>query len=113
MVEAARLELLALFRALDRLHLAQGLPPLLHELFELDADLAEGLWALEQPRGQLDLKAMTRDTLASLAAIPRVRSEFLGRFDEELRECVAACTVAVRSTLKPEEAYNQLPGHNG
>jgi hypothetical protein len=42
-LEAARLELLALFRALDRLDLTAGEIPqdLLRELFELDADFAE------------------------------------------------------------------------
>jgi len=44
-LEAARLDLLALFRALDRMHLSAGEIPqrLLRQLFELDADYAEAL----------------------------------------------------------------------
>ena len=61
-LEIRRLDLLGLFRALDRLHLAQGLPPELRELFELDADFAEALWVLEQSAGRFDLDAMSADT---------------------------------------------------
>jgi hypothetical protein len=45
-LEAARLDLLALFRALDRMDLtAREIPQLiLRQLFELDADNAEALW---------------------------------------------------------------------
>jgi hypothetical protein len=45
-LEAARLDLLALFRALDRMDLtAREIPQLiLRQLFELDADYAEALW---------------------------------------------------------------------
>src|ERR1035438_2105964 len=49
-LEVARLDLLALFRALDRLDLsAQEIPQrLLRQLLETDADYAEALGALEQ-----------------------------------------------------------------
>ena len=49
-LEAARLDLLALFRALDRMDLAPAEIPqvLLRQLFELDADYVEALWALVQ-----------------------------------------------------------------
>ena len=59
---------LALFRALDRLNLTpQQIPHrLIRQLFELDADLAEALWGLDQPPGKLNVKAMLRDTLAAL-----------------------------------------------
>src|ERR1035438_10130070 len=52
-LEAARLELLALFRTLDRMSLSAGEIPqrLLQQLFELDANCAEALWALDQPAG--------------------------------------------------------------
>jgi methionyl-tRNA formyltransferase len=67
-LEAARLDLLALFRALDRLNLAPSeIPqPLIRRLFDLDADYAEALWALDQPPGTLDLMSLLRDTLAAL-----------------------------------------------
>src|SRR5258708_38836540 len=46
-LETARLDLLALFRALDRMNLAPAEIPqrLIRQLFELDADYAEALWA--------------------------------------------------------------------
>ena len=67
-LEAARLDLLALFRALDRMDLTPVEIPqrLIRQLFELDADYAEALWALDQPPGVLDLTLMLRDTLAAL-----------------------------------------------
>jgi hypothetical protein len=45
-LETARLDLLALFRALDRINLTpQQIPQrLLRQLFELDADYVEALW---------------------------------------------------------------------
>jgi len=54
-LETSRLDLLALFRALDRLGLALAEIPqrLIRQLFELDADCAEALWALDQPPGTL------------------------------------------------------------
>src|SRR5437660_5906492 len=71
-LEAARLDLLALFRALDRMALAPAEMPqrLIRQIFELDADYAEALWALDQPPGTLDLNLMLRDTLASLEQFP-------------------------------------------
>src|SRR6266516_3695727 len=59
-LETARLNLLALFRALDRMRLSPAEIPQrpLRQLFELDADLVEALWALDQPAGHLDLRAI-------------------------------------------------------
>ena len=72
-LEKARLDLLALFRALDRMHLSPAEIPqrLIRQLFELDADYVEALWALDQPPASLDLAAMLRDTLAALDQLPR------------------------------------------
>src|SRR6202163_4891015 len=77
-LEAARLDLLALFRALDRMDLSPAEIPqrLIRQLFELDADCAEALWALDQPPASLDLKAMLRDTLAALEQVPEACSRF-------------------------------------
>src|SRR5262252_3405729 len=77
-LEAARLDLSALFRALDRMDLTPAEIPqrLLHQLFELDADYAEALWALDQPPASLDLAAMLRDTLAALDQLPAVCARF-------------------------------------
>jgi len=56
-LETARLDLLALFRALDGMDLSPEEIPqrLIRQLFELDADDAEALWALDQPKGVFDL----------------------------------------------------------
>jgi len=71
-LEAARLDLLTLFRALDTMNLSprEITQRLLSQLFELDADYVEALWALDQPPGSLDLPAMVRDTLAALEQLP-------------------------------------------
>jgi len=77
-LEAARLELLALFRALDRMDLAPAEIPqlLLRQLFELDADYAEALWALDQTPGRFKLQAMLRDTSAALERMPQLLTKF-------------------------------------
>src|SRR5580693_2872862 len=77
-LETARLDLLALFRALDRMDLTPAEIPqrLLRQLFELDADYVEALWALDQPSGSLDMHAMLRDTLAALEQLPQACSRF-------------------------------------
>ena len=71
-LEVARLDLLSLFRALDRLNLAPAEIPqrLIRQLFALDADYAEALWALDQPPGTLNMTAMLGDTLAALEQLP-------------------------------------------
>jgi len=51
-LEAAGLELRALYRSLDRMLLAQDVPAGLRRLHELDADFAEALLVLDQPRGR-------------------------------------------------------------
>src|SRR5580698_11107486 len=77
-LETARLDLLALFRALDRMHLTPAEIPqrLIRQLFELDADYVEALWALDQPVGKLDQPAMLRDTLAALEQLPQACARF-------------------------------------
>ena len=77
-LETARLDLLALFRALDRMHLTPAEIPqrLIRQLFELDADYVEALWALDQPVGKLDQHALLRDTLAALEQLPQACARF-------------------------------------
>jgi hypothetical protein len=111
-LEANRLSLLALFRALDRLGLAQKIPPELRTLFELDADLAEALWALDQPSRRFDIGAMTRDTLASLAAIPEALHAFLQQLSAPAQAQLLPCMKAVRASLAPTDAYLQIPGRD-
>src|SRR6202140_5506087 len=82
-LETARLDLLALFRALDRMDLTPAEIPqrLIQQLFEWDADYVEALWGLDQPPGKLNLHALLRDTLAALEQLPaassRLRKTFL------------------------------------
>ena len=77
-LETARLDLLALFRALDRMDLSAAEIPqrLLRQLFERDADFAEALWALDQAEGTLDRRAMPGGTLAALDRLPSACAQF-------------------------------------
>jgi hypothetical protein len=110
--EDARLDLRALFRALDRLFLLVDVPPEVRSVLELDADLAEALWALDQPKGRIDRDAMERDTLASLARIPASRERLLDLLSVEGREEVLATAVAARSRLTLADAYLEVPGRD-
>jgi hypothetical protein len=117
-LEAARLDLLALFRALDRMDLSAAEIPqrLIHQLFELDADYGEALWALDQPPGSLDLRAMLRDTLAALEQLPDALVRFRKTLPQRAHSTLPALEMSVRKTLDPIEAYNMVPGrdpHNG
>lgn len=111
-LEMSRLKLLALFRSLDHLHLTQNLPPELRALFELDADLAEALWGLEQPIGRLDVRAMTRDTVASLGAIPEALTAFFALLNSSEQTQLAHTVNAVRAGLAASDAYLQIPGRD-
>ena len=113
-LEAARLDLLALFRALDRMDLAPSEIPqrLIRQLFELDADYAEALWALDQPPGTLDLKAMLRDTLAALEQLPETSARFRKNLPRRAHPSLAQLEVTVRHSLLPAEAYNMVPGRD-
>ena len=109
-LEAARLDLLALFRALDKMYLTPLEIPqrLLQQLFELDADCAEALWALDQPPGTIDLRAMLRDTLAALEQIPNQCALFRKSLPQRARPVLASLEPTVRESLHPREAYNGL-----
>jgi hypothetical protein len=111
-LETARLDLLALFRALDRMQLqpAEIPQPLIHQLFELDADYAEALWALDQSPTSLDLRAMLRDTLAALDQLPEVCARFRTHLPRRAHAILAQLEINVRSGLNPAEAYSMIPG---
>jgi hypothetical protein len=113
-LETARLDLLALFRALDRMDLSPAEIPqrLLRQLFELDADLVEALWALDQPAGSLDLRAMLRDTLAALEQIPDACARFRRKLPRRAHPTLATLELSIRKSLNPREAYNMVPGRN-
>jgi hypothetical protein len=115
-LEQTRLDSLALFRALDRIQ--PGLTPpeipqrLIHHLFELDADCAEALWALDQPPGKLDSVAMVRDTLIALDQIPEERDRLRQRLPAHARAPIVTLEATIRSGLDPAEAYNDVPGRD-
>lgn len=113
-LEVARLDLLALFRALDRMNLTAGEIPqrLLRQLFELDADYVEALWALDQPPRNLNLAAMLRDSLAALEQLPEAVTRFRGNLPPRAQSILAELEVAVRRSLLPAEAYNMVPGRD-
>jgi hypothetical protein len=110
-LETVRLEILSLFRALDRVDLAPNEIPqtLLHELFELDADFAEALWALDQPPHSLDFRAMLRDTLASLKRWPEDCREFLAELPARVLQPLADQRKSIFPTLTEQDAYSQVP----
>ena len=113
-LEVARLDLLALFRALDRMDLAPAEIPqrLIRQLFELDADFAEALWALDQPPGALDLKLMLRDTLAALEQLPEASTRFRKNLPRHAHPVLAQLEIGVRRNLLPAEAYSMVPGRD-
>jgi len=113
-LEAARLDLLALFRALDRMDLVPAEIPqrLIRKLFELDADYAEALWALDQSPEKLDLRLMLGDTLAALEQLPKTASQFRNNLPRHAHPALAQLEITVRRNLLPEEAYNMVPGRD-
>jgi len=113
-LEAARLDLLALFRALDRMDLTPSEIPqrLIRQLFELDADCVEALWALDQAPGTLEVKAMLRDTLAALEQLPAACTRFRKNLPPRAHPRLAQLEVTVRQSLLPAEAYSMVPGRD-
>ena len=112
-LEQARLDTLALLRALD-----DGLGPSpapaapLAALAEADADCAEALWALDQPPGTLDVAAMMRDTTATLTRLPRIRQQVRDALARATADHVTHLARDIRAALDPREAYNDIPGHD-
>ena len=113
-LEIARLDLLALFRAFDRMNLTpQQIPQrLLRQLFELDADYAEALWGLDQPPGKLNVPVMLRDTQVALDQLPAACSRFRKTLPLQAHALLSRLEVTIRSKLNPAEAYNMVPGRD-
>jgi len=113
-LETARLDLLALFRALDRMDLAPVEIPqrLIRQLFELDADYAEALWALDQPPARLDLNLMLRDTMAALEQLPEATARLRKNLPKHAHPTLARLEISARHSLLPAEAYNMVPGRD-
>ena len=113
-LETARLDLLALFRALDHLNLTpQQIPQrLIRQLFELDADYVEALWGLDQPLGKLNVHTMLRDTLAALDQLPAACSRFRKNLPVQAHAPLSQLELTIRSNLNPAEAYDMVPGRD-
>jgi hypothetical protein len=113
-LETARLDLLALFRALDRMDLTpQQIPQrLIRQLFELDADYVEALWGLDQTPGSLNVHTMLRDTLAALDQLPAACSRFRENLPTQALAPLSRLELTIRSNLNPAEAYNMVPGRD-
>jgi hypothetical protein len=113
-LEVARLDLLALFRALDRMDLsAREIPQrLLRQLFETDADYAEALWVLDQVEGSLDRRAMLRDTLKALDQLPSATTQFRKQLPARAHPTLEQLESNIRQALNPKEAYNMVPGRD-
>ena len=113
-LEAARLDLLALFRALDRMHLTPEQIPqrLIRQLFELDADYVEAIWALDQPPGKLNPRAMLRDTLAALEQLPAACSHFRKTLPSQVQPTLSQLELTIRANLNPIDANNMVPGRH-
>jgi hypothetical protein len=113
-LETARLDLLALFRALDRMDLTPAEIPqrLIRQLFELDADYVESLWALDQPDGSFDLHAMLRVTLAALEQLPQACARFRKHLPSRAQPTLRTLEVALRNRLNPAEAYSMVPSRD-
>lgn len=111
-LETARLDLRALYRALDRMQIDQDLPVQLRRLQELDADFAEALYVLDRPPVDLDWEAMIGDTQGSLQRLAGAREAFLARFDNETRAEIEERARRMRDMLLPEDAYLEIPGRD-
>jgi hypothetical protein len=111
-LEAARLDLRALYRALDRMRLVQHLPVQLRRLQELDADYAEALYVLDRPPGRIDWGAMIRDTRGSLGRLPALRDAFLATLDVPTRAALDERARLTRGVLSPSDAYLEIPGRD-
>lgn len=113
-LEAARLDLLALFRALDRMDPTPAEIPqrLIRQLFELDADYVEALRGLDQPPGKLSLTAMLRDTLAALEQLTDACSRLRGNLPPGAQPTLSRLEASIRMKLNPAEAYNMVPGRD-
>jgi hypothetical protein len=113
-LERARLETLALLRALDQVRLApRDLPhAALAHLAKLDADCAEALWALDQPPGTLDVDAMVRDTLTSLDALALARDQVRTGVPGDTRARLQTLEPMIRATLDLSDVYDDVPGRD-
>ena len=80
------------------------------EIFELDADREEALWALDQSRHSLDCHAMLRDTLALFWNNFRLLAPDSENTSPGAHPTLQSLEASIRRKLDPREAYNMVPG---
>jgi hypothetical protein len=85
---------------------------LLRQLFELDGDYAEALWALDQPPETLDRHAMLGHTLAALELLPEVCASFRTKLPLRVHPALTQLESTVRRELDPTQAYSMVPGRD-
>jgi hypothetical protein len=102
------------WRLLDQMDLTPLEIPqrLIRQLFELDADYAEALWALDQSPMKFNVRAMTPDTLAALEQLPAAVERFRKNLPPRAHPKLKRLEAAVRKNLDPKEAYNMVPGQD-
>jgi hypothetical protein len=76
------------------------------------AHYVEALWALDQPPGALDVKAMLRDTLAAPEQLLAASTRFRKNLPPRAHPRLAQPEVTVRQSLLPAEAYSMVPGRD-
>jgi len=111
-LKLARLDLLALFRAIDQLPIdARELhQQTLHELFDIDGDCAEALWILDEPAVKFDMRRMMRDTRASLGCLAETRDRLMFYLTPPRQAALEDKVRAVRATLTEQDAWHAIPG---
>ena len=67
---------------------------------------------LDQPAGALDVRAMVRDTLASLERLPDARARVRAALPTRDRSALGEAEATIRAALDPAEAYSQVSGRD-
>jgi hypothetical protein len=113
-LEAARLDLLALFRALES-HAsgAAADSATTHPAaIRTRRRLCGSSLGLDQPPGKLNPRAMLRDTLAALEQLPVACSRFRKALPSQAQPTLPQLELTVRVNLSPTEAHNMVPGRD-
>jgi len=110
-LEKTRRELLALFRGLDRLDVsAKEMPQKeLRALMELDADCAEALWAVHNPK-RVNQVMMVNDTEESLRRVPLVRQALFSKLPKRVLVPLTDLEAQIVESLTLNDAYRNIPG---
>jgi len=69
-------------------------------------------WALDQPAGRVDRRAMLRDTLHALDQLPTACAQFRKRLPARALPTLQQLEGSILKKLSPKEAYNMVPGRD-